>query len=72
MQKELTVFVICLLALFADVLLLWQTLNFRVGGNLLIDSFLGGAILAALILLALLFLWFGYALLRKIIDRTLD
>ena len=72
MQKEMTVFIICVLALCADVLLIWQTLNIRSGGNLLIDSFLGGTILASLILAALCLLWFSYALLRKIIDRTLD
>jgi hypothetical protein len=72
MQKELTVFIICVLTLCADVLLIWQTLNFRSGENLLIDSFLGGTILAALILVALCLLWFSYALLRRIIDRTLE
>ena len=72
MQKELTVFIICILALFADVLLLWQTVSFQFGGNLLKESFLGGTILAALILAALCLLWFSYALLRRIIDRTLN
>ena len=72
MQKELTVFIICLLALFADVLLLWQTLHFRVGETLLKDSFYGGVILALLILFALALMWFGYVLLRRIIDRTLN
>ncbi len=72
MQKQLTVFIICMLALFADVLLFWQTLNFRFNGNLLIDSFYGGAILALLILAALCFSWFGTILLRKIIDRASD
>jgi hypothetical protein len=72
MQKEMTIFIICVLTLCADVLLLWQILNFRSGENLLIDSFLGGAILAALILIALSLLWFSYVLLRKIIDRTLE
>ena len=72
MQKELTVFIICILVLFADVLLLWQTVSFQFGGNLLKESFLGGTILAALILAALCLLWFSYALLRRIIDRTLN
>ena len=72
MQKELTVFIICILALFADALLFWQTLNFRHNGNLLIDSFYGGTILALLILAALCLLWFGYVLLRRIIDRAAD
>ena len=72
MQKEMTIFIICILALCADVLLLWQTSGFRSGGNLLKESFLGGTILAALILAALCLLWFSYALLRRIIDRTLD
>jgi len=72
MQKELTVFIICLLALFADALLLWQMANLRLGGHLLKESFFGGTILASLILAALCLLWFSYALLRRIIDRTLD
>ena len=72
MQKELTVCIICLLALCADVLLIWQTASFQMGGNLLKESFLGGTILAVLILAALFLLWFSYALLRRIIDRTLD
>jgi hypothetical protein len=61
-----------MLALFADVLLIWQILNFRLNGNLLIASFYGGAILVLLILAALGFLWFSTVLLRKIIDRALD
>ncbi len=72
MQKELTVLVICILMLFADALSFWQTLNLRHNGNLVIDSFYGGAILALLIMAALCFLWFSYVLLRKIIDRTLN
>ncbi len=72
MQKELTVFIICMLALFADALLFWRVLYFRLDGNLLIDSFYGGAILALLTLAALCFSWFGSVLLRKIIDRALD
>jgi hypothetical protein len=72
MQKELTVFIICMLALFADALLFWRILNFRLDGNLLIDSFYGGTILASLILTALCLSWFGCVLLRKIIDRVLD
>ena len=71
MQKELTVFIICLLALCADVLLPWQTASFQMGGNLLKESFLGGTILAALILCGLCLLWFSYWLLRRIISRTL-
>ena len=72
MQKEMTVFIICVLALCADVLLIWQTTGFRLGENLLKESFLGGTILAALILAALCLIWFSYGLLRRIIDRTLD
>ena len=72
MQKELTVLIICLLALFADAVLFWQVLNFRLNGNLLIDSFYGGAILAVLILAALCLLWLICVLLRKLIDRSFD
>lgn len=70
MPKKLTVLVICILALFADAFLFWQTLNLRHNGNLLIDSFYGGAILASLILAALCLLRFAYFLARKIIVRT--
>ncbi len=72
MQKELTVFIICMLALFADALLFWRVLYFRFNGNLLVDSFYGGAILVLLTLAALCFSWFSSILLRKIIDRALD
>ena len=71
MQKDLTVLIICILTLFADALLFRQILNLRHNGNLLIDSFYGGAIIALLILAALCLLWFSYILARKIIDRTL-
>lgn len=72
MQKELTVFIICILALAADVLCLWQILNFRVNGTFLIDEIYGGAIITSLAVVAFFLLWFGYLLLRKIIDRRLD
>ncbi|MEP6903680.1 MAG: hypothetical protein ABJA66_18300 [Actinomycetota bacterium] len=72
MPKETTIFIICLLALFADALFLWQTTSFRFGGNLLIDNFYGGAMIAVQIAVALALLWLSYNLLRKIIDRTLD
>ncbi len=72
MQKELTIFIICILALAADVLCLWQILNFRVNGIFLIDEIYGGAIITSLAAGAFFLLWFGYLLLRKIIDRTLD
>ncbi len=72
MQKELTIFIICILALIADVLCLWQILNFRVNGAFLIDEIYGGAIITSLAVIAFFLVWFSYLLLRKIIDRTLD
>ena len=72
MQKDLTVFIICILALAADALCLWQILNFRVNGNFLIDEIYGGAIITSLAVIAFFLLWFSYVLLRKMIDRTLD
>ena len=72
MQKELAVFIVCILALAADVLCLWQILNFRVNGAFLIDEIYGGAIITSLAAGAFFLLWFSYLLLRKIIDRTLD
>ena len=71
MQKELTIFIICMLALSADALLFWQIINLRSNGNTLVDGFYGGAILALLIVAALFFSWFGSVLLRRMIDRAL-
>jgi len=72
MQKELTIFIICILALTADVLCLWQILNYRVNGTFLIDEIYGGAVIISLAVIAFFLLWFSYLLLRKIIDQTLD
>ena len=71
MQKEATVFIICILALFADVLCLWQILILWQSEKFFNESF-GGTIIVSLTLSALCLLWFGYVLLRKIIDRTFD
>ena len=72
MQKELTVFIICILSLVADLLCLWQILNFRVNGAFLVDEIYRGAIITSLAVMAFFLLWFSYLLLRKIIDRTLN
>ncbi len=71
MQKEATVFIICILALFADVLCLWRILILWQSEKFFNESF-GGTIIVSLVLSALSLLWFGYVLLRKIIDRTFD
>ncbi len=71
MLKEVTVFIICILALFADVLCLWQILILWQSEKFFNESF-GGTIIVSLVLSALCLLWFGYVLLRKIIDRTFD
>ena len=72
MQKEMTVFIICILALVGDVLYLWQILSLRLDDKLFIDSFYGGAVLASLILLALCLIWLSSVLLGRIINRTLN
>ncbi len=71
MQKEATVFIICILALFADVLCLWQILILWQSEKFFNESF-GGTIIVSLVLSALCLLWFSYVLLRKIIDRATD
>ncbi len=71
MQKEATVFIICILALFADVLCLWQILILWQSEKFFNESF-GGIIIVSLVLSALCLLWFSYVLLRKIIDRATD
>jgi hypothetical protein len=71
MQKEATVFIICILALFADVLCLWQILILWQSEKFFNESF-GGTIIVSLVLSALCLLWFSYVLLRKIIDRAID
>lgn len=68
MQKELTGFFICVLALFAEALGLWQILILWQNERFYNDSF-GGAIIVSLVLAAFCLLWFSYILLRKIIDR---
>ena len=72
MQKEMTVFIVCILTLIADVLYIWQILSLRLNDKLFIDSFYGGAVLACLILLALCLIWLGSILLGKIINRVLN
>jgi len=71
MQKDATVFIICILALFADALGLWQILILWQNEKFYNES-IGGAILTSLVILAICLLWFGYILLRKIIDRSLN
>jgi len=71
MQKEMTVFIICILALVGDILYIWQILSLRLNDKLFIDSFYGGAVLAGLILLALCLIWLSSVLLGKIINRAL-
>ena len=71
MQKETTIFIICILALFADTLGLWQIFVLWQSENFFNESF-GGTIIVSLALSAVCLLWFSYSLLRKIIDRTLD
>lgn len=68
----MTVFIVGILALFADVLCLWQILNFRLNGTFLIDEIYGGAIITLLAVVALCLVWSSYVLLRKIIDRKLN
>ena len=68
MQKEITVFLICILALFAEALGFWQILILFQSEKFLNDTF-GGAIIVLILLSAVFLLWFSYVLLRKIIDR---
>ena len=70
MQKELTVFIICLLALFADAFGLWQILILWRSESFFNQSF-GGAIIVSLALAALSLLWFSSVLLRRMIDQRI-
>jgi hypothetical protein len=72
MQKEMTVFMVCVLTLIADVLYLWQILSLRLNDKLFIDSFYGGTVLAVLILLALCLIWISSILIGKIIKHALN
>jgi hypothetical protein len=62
MQKELTVFLVCILALFADVLSLWQISN-------LWQGFYGTSMTISLAVLGCCLMFLAFALLRKIIDK---
>lgn len=63
MQKELTVFLIGILALFADVLSIWQT------SNLWLTSFYGTSLTISLAVLAACLMFLTFVCLRKIIDK---
>lgn len=65
MQKELTVFLICILALFADVLSLWQI------SNLWLTGLYGSSVTISLAVLACCFMFLAFALLRKIIYKLI-
>ncbi len=71
MQKEMTVFLVCVLALFAEALGLWQILILWQSERFFNETF-GGAVIVSLVLSAFCLLWFSYVLLRKIIDRLTD
>ncbi len=72
MRKEMTIFMICILAFTADVLSLRQILNFRFNGSFLIDETYGGAVITSLVVAGLCVLRLSYVLLRKIIDGKLN
>ena len=63
MQKELTVFLIGILALFADVLSIWQT------SNLWLNGFYGTSITISLAVLAACLMLLTFVCLRKIIVK---
>ncbi len=63
MQKELTVFLICILALFAYVLSIWQT------SNLWLNGFYGTSITIPLAVLAAFLMLLTFVCLRKIIVK---
>ncbi len=67
MQKELTVFLIGILALFADVLSIWQT------SNLWLNGFYGTSLTISLAVLAACLMLLTFVCLRKIIVKlTID
>ncbi len=67
MQKELTVFLIGILALFADVLSIWQT------SNLWLNGFYGTSLTISLAVLAAFLMLLTFVCLRKIIVKlTID
>ncbi len=72
MRKEMTIFIICVLAFSVDVLCLWQIFNFRLDGTFLIDKIYGGSVITLLAVAGLCLLRLNYVLLRKIIDRKLN
>ena len=63
MQKELTVFLIGILALFADVLSIWQT------SNLWLTGFYGTSLTISLAVLAACLMFLTFVCLRKIIVK---
>ena len=63
MQKELTVFLICILALTADILYFRQTVNFQFRNVYDYTLTVSMAVLTVCLVL------FGFVLLRKIISR---
>ena len=63
MQKELTVFLIGILALVADVLSIWQT------SNLWLNGFYGTSITISLAVLAACLMLLTFFCLRKIIVK---
>ena len=65
MQKELTVFLIGILALFADVLSIWQT------SNLWLTGFYGTSLTISLAVLAACLMFLTFVCLRKIIVKLI-
>lgn len=63
MQKELTVFLMGVLALFADVLSIWQT------SNLWLTGFYGTSVTISLAVLAAFLMLLTFVCLRKIIVK---
>lgn len=63
MQKEVTVFLIGILALFADVLSIWQT------SNLWLTGFYGTSLTISLAVLAACLMLLTFVCLRKIIEK---
>ncbi len=63
MQKELTVFLICILALTADILYFQQTVNFQ------FSNIYDDALTVSMAVLTVCLVHFSFVLLRKIISR---
>ncbi len=69
MQKDITVLLVCVLMLFADLLSFWKAIELWLSDQVSFDHFTSFVILTALSLFAVLLVWLNCVLIRKIAVR---